>query len=178
MSGKSGGGSKPPRRQGERPALTRVGVEAVQSKSGEVTRRATLEHYTGPLPPPAYLAEYEALHSGLANRIVSMAESQASHRRAMEASVVKANIEAQRQGGRSALIVSLAVLALAAYMAHLGMGGLSLAAVVANLTVLAGVFIGVKGKQQRELSKKQKQETEIPIPSKELQSDAEPSAPK
>ncbi len=54
-----------------------------------VLRAAVLQmerhEFSGPLPPPEVLARYnEALHGG-AERIVALAEEQASHRRRMEA---------------------------------------------------------------------------------------------
>ena len=40
--------------------------------------------FQGPLPPPAVLAQYENIHSGFADRIISMAETQAAHRQSLE----------------------------------------------------------------------------------------------
>jgi uncharacterized membrane protein len=42
------------------------------------------EHYSGPIPRAAELGNYEAVLPGLANRIVTMAEKQAKHRRRLE----------------------------------------------------------------------------------------------
>lgn len=36
--------------------------------------------YTGPIPQPQALAEYEHIHPGLANRLVTMAENEQAHR--------------------------------------------------------------------------------------------------
>lgn len=46
------------------------------------------QRFSGPLPPPALLAEYEQVHPGLADRIASMAET------ALDADVVPAKAEA------------------------------------------------------------------------------------
>lgn len=40
--------------------------------------------FSGPIPPPNILAQYEQLKAGLAERIVIMAESQSQHRKEME----------------------------------------------------------------------------------------------
>lgn len=37
--------------------------------------------FSGPLPPPQVLAQYESILPGSANRILSMAEKQSEHRR-------------------------------------------------------------------------------------------------
>lgn len=44
----------------------------------------THERFAGPLPPPALLGEYEQALPGLAERIVTMAENEGNHRRAVE----------------------------------------------------------------------------------------------
>jgi len=52
----------------------------------------TTTAFTGPLPSPSVLKDYEAVHTGLAERIVVMAERQLEHRMAVE----NAAIETQR----------------------------------------------------------------------------------
>lgn len=47
--------------------------------------------FSGPIPPPEVLAKYDELKSGLAERIVIMAEKQGDHRRSLEAK----NLDAQ-----------------------------------------------------------------------------------
>ncbi|MFN7591166.1 MAG: DUF2335 domain-containing protein [Planctomycetota bacterium] len=118
--------------------------------------------HLGPLPPPEHLAAYEKIQPGFADRIVAMAEKQAVHRQGMESAVVRGNIVAQRMGVIAGLIIALAVIALAAYFASLGMGGLSITALLFDLTALVGVFVGAKRAQRRELAKKREQETEAP----------------
>ena len=43
------------------------------------------EGYSGPIPPPNALRLYEDILEGSANRIITMAENQSSHRQRMEA---------------------------------------------------------------------------------------------
>jgi uncharacterized membrane protein len=47
------------------------------------------EHYSGPLPRPSDLQEYEKIVPGSAERILKMAETQATHRRSMESIVIR-----------------------------------------------------------------------------------------
>lgn len=49
--------------------------------------------YSGPIPAPEALARYEQLTPGLADRIVKMAENEGNHRRSLEVSGQKAQIE-------------------------------------------------------------------------------------
>jgi len=59
--------------------------------SAHLTVSKTTEFH-GPLPPPSVLAEYDRVKSGLAERIVAMAEQQAQHRKEMEREVLAAQI--------------------------------------------------------------------------------------
>lgn len=111
----------------------------------------------GPLPPHEDLAAYERIQPGLADRIVAMAEKNSTHRHAIETAVVEGNIAAQRRGSWFGLIISLAVMVFAAWLAHLGMGGLAIAAVVFEVTVIASIFIGVRIAQARERAKKKRE---------------------
>lgn len=54
-------------------------------------RVAVTTAYVGPIPPPETLAKHEELQTGLAERIVSMAEIQSEHRRQLEAANVSSN---------------------------------------------------------------------------------------
>ena len=48
-------------------------------------------------PPPKYLQEYENISPGFADRIISMAEAEASHRHKIENKVLDADIEISRR---------------------------------------------------------------------------------
>ena len=76
-------------------------------------RSEKLSIFFGPLPHPDTLVAYDAIESGLANRIVTMAEEQAHHDHEMESMSLTAGI---RQSSRAqwlafALALSVAVLA-------------------------------------------------------------------
>ena len=57
-----------------------------EKESQKIVQRA--EFYQGPLPHPAQLEHYESILPGLAERIVTMAESQKEHRHKLESRVV------------------------------------------------------------------------------------------
>ena len=46
--------------------------------------------FSGPIPPPSVLAEYEKMIPGSADRILTMAERQSDHRQKMEAKMIDA----------------------------------------------------------------------------------------
>ena len=53
--------------------------------------------FSGPLPPPSVLEKYEQILPGLADRIVSMAEKEETHRHAQNQIALKAEIELQQK---------------------------------------------------------------------------------
>ncbi len=75
------------------------GNQPQKSNSGNIVRTTQALSYSGPIPPPAMLEEYNRIVPGSADRILRMAEDQTTHRHA------------------------LAALALAAYAIHLGQVG-------------------------------------------------------
>ena len=61
----------------------------------------TQQQFSGPIPPPALLAEYEKIVPGSALRIFNRAETQSDHRIAMEAKVIPAQQDHRRPFFRS-----------------------------------------------------------------------------
>jgi uncharacterized membrane protein len=59
------------------------------------------QFHQGPIPDPHTLARYEQIQAGFAERIISGAEHQATHRQSLEMKITDANIKAVNQ---SALI--------------------------------------------------------------------------
>ena len=82
----------------------------------------------------------EAVPDG-AERVVSMAEKQATHRMTIEAESVTSDYKLARAGQLIGLLVVLAVLALAGYLAYLGATNAAVAAVAIDVVGLAAVFV-------------------------------------
>lgn len=72
------------------------------SRQQEVT-----QSFSGPLPPPVVLREYNDIIPGLADRIVAQAEQQTEHRIRLEAKVINADILKSWAGLVCGLVVSL-----------------------------------------------------------------------
>jgi len=68
-----------------------------ESSSASVVARQIHTEFSGPLPHPSVLAEYEGIQQGFAERIVALAEEEAAHRRKLEEKALDADLEAQRQ---------------------------------------------------------------------------------
>lgn len=112
------------------------------------------EFHSGPLPHPDVLARYNETVQNGAERLMQAFEKQQTHRQELEKKVIFGNVDAEKRGQWMGLGVSLAVLALAAYVAHLGNAWAGGGIAVADIATLAGVFVYGKSKQRKELAEK------------------------
>ena len=106
--------------------------------------------FSGPIPSPQDLANYENVMPGLADRIITRFERQSEHRMELERYVTRTNALRANLGLAVGLVVSLAGLGAAA---ALGLHGHDWAAgiiSVAGLGVLAGVFVYGSNNQKQE----------------------------
>jgi uncharacterized membrane protein len=106
--------------------------EAVSSL--QVTRET---HYSGPLPAPEQLAQYNEVMPGLADRIVRMAEGEATHRRSLEQQLIQIHIEdtkenraIEHQGQHYAAAISIIMI------------GCGTAIILAGHTLTGGLLTG------------------------------------
>ena len=81
-----------------------------------------------------------------------MAESQLKHRQTLETKVVDSNCKAQERGPIYGLSVCLAAIGGGVYLIHAGHEPSGLAAILAPLAGIAGVFIYGKIAQQKQLA--------------------------
>lgn len=65
------------------------------------------EYYSGPLPHPRILKGYEEIVPGAAERILTMAENQASHRQDIEKIAINSNVKDSRLGVIFAFIIGM-----------------------------------------------------------------------
>lgn len=94
----------------------------------------TITVHAGPLPSPATLDQYERVVPGLADRIVSMAESEASHTRRL-----------QSAGQYSGIVIVLVTLALV-FFEKSGAPAVAMTALVS----LAGIFVFARLRVRRD----------------------------
>ena len=76
--------------------------------------------FSGPIPPPNILRQYEDILPGATDRILTMAEAQSKHRQHMEKTVVEGDTKRSAQGLWAGTVIVLATLAFCAYLAKLG----------------------------------------------------------
>lgn len=114
------------------------------------------EQFSGPLPHPKILDAYDKILPGAAERIFSMAECQAEHRRSLELIVIKGDSVRANLGLAAAVGVALISIAAAVYLAVNGHGLVATALVGSNLVAGSTVFIyGTNSRKEERAEKRQ-----------------------
>jgi len=113
-----------------------------------------VSRYSGPLPRPEDLAKYEQVLPGSADRIIRMAEQQATHRQNLEKLVVESNTGIQKWGLVCAFVIALSAIVGGVLLSLKGMSGAGLASIIGALAALVGVFVYGKSAQRKELREK------------------------
>ena len=113
---------------------------------------ATAQTFSWPLPPPEILAKYNNVLPDAAERIISMAENQATHRQRIESKVIESNVKNSRLGLHYGLIIGLAsvVGGVVCILCGHEIGGTILGGT--GLSSLVGVFVygSIQKKKERE----------------------------
>lgn len=138
--------------------------EAAGADEDERTRRVAatvlriveqrISFHRGPLPDPATMREYEGILPGAADRIVAMAERQASHRQTIETHAVTSEFANQRWGTTVGGAVAAAGLVAAGAAAVWGNPLVGLALGVGDIGAI--VFAYVFGIRQRQSEREAK----------------------
>ncbi len=113
-----------------------------------------ISRFSGPLPHPEDLAKYEQVLPGSADRIISMAERQADHRRNLERTVILSNVTLQQWGLACAFVLAMTAISGGIWLSLKGMSGAGLTAIISALAALVGVFVYGKSEQKKELREK------------------------
>jgi uncharacterized membrane protein len=99
------------------------------------------EMYSGPIPPPAIMAEWEKLLPGSADRILKMAEKQSAHRIAIEAKVVDSDVRRSDRGLVFGFIIALVMIIGGLITVGLGHDWAGVAVITGSLIGVVGLFV-------------------------------------
>lgn len=110
--------------------------------------------FSGPLPHPALLDQFERIVPGAAERIIRMAEEQAAHRRGLEKTAVEANAWSQKAGPVFGFIVAMTAILGGFVLVFYGHSTYGIAAIITALASLAAVFVVGRWKQGQERADK------------------------
>lgn len=94
------------------------------------------QSFSGPLPPPEILREYEDIREGFADRIITMAEKQTEHRIDIESYTVRADARRANGGVAAGLFVFLAFVAGSVFLID---GGHSTEGLITGLVPTGGM---------------------------------------
>lgn len=111
--------------------------------------------YSGPLPHPDILRNFEEIVPGSAQRIFIQFEEQSAHRRAMESKVIYSGAFSQRWGTVSASLIGLVGVGGGIWLAHEGMSLVGLTALCGTLASLVSNFLYTRKRQDQERDNKQ-----------------------
>lgn len=117
----------------------------------------SIEATNGPIPPPKMLAGYEEALPGAADRILTMAEKQQSHRFLMESEVVRGNVIAERIGTIAGAFLALVTIVGAMILVGAGKSVEGLALIVTEAAALVLAVRKTKVAGAEELQKKSSQ---------------------
>jgi len=118
--------------------------EATQHIGAMVVEELYEEFHQGPLPAPRQLTAYEQTLPGAAERIMTMAESEQSHRHGSERLIIRSEIVLKFIGQSLAFLSLVAMLALLAYMVREGYPQQAAALGAVMLTGVVGLFLAPK----------------------------------
>jgi uncharacterized membrane protein len=93
--------------------------------------------YSGPLPPPSMLRGYDAVIPGAAERILSLAEREATHRHWLDRTYVNYRF----LGLALAAVIAFGVIGGGIFLIHEDKSAIGLALILGDLALLAGVFV-------------------------------------
>ena len=123
--------------------------------SGQPSGVLVQASWSGPLPPPGALQQYDAVAPGAANRILVMAENVQQHEIDLEKAAsaredmtlsladktLTSDVSQSKRGLWFAFIIALLVIGLGAFLIFLGKEILGLAVTLTPLAALAGLFV-------------------------------------
>lgn len=131
------------------------------SKEERIARRVeqrivqqSMQAFSGPLPPPAMLAQYNDILPNGAERIMQMAERQQEHRHSLEKRVVNSNTFDQRLGLCLGFIIMMSVAGAGVWLISSGRDAAGTAALVASVAGPVTAFIYGRRKQEAERAEK------------------------
>jgi len=125
------------------PTVTRVTLARREEK-----------HFSGPLPPPAILAEYDQVVGGSAEKIIEQFVRQGQHRMELERLVITSDVKRANWGLIAGFVLAITCILGSFYMISLGFEIAGIAVVLASLASLIGAFLYGTHSRKKEREKK------------------------
>lgn len=128
---------------------------------------AVAEYYSGPLPHPEHLEHFDRVLPGAADRILTMAEREQSHRHTWEQRELRSSILTERMGLFGGVLVAIGLIVGAVVCAVYGQTVIGGALVAASaVSMVPSIIKGRDWLNSREPTKKAVVPTKKPSPAK------------
>lgn len=117
----------------------------------------SVEQYSGPLPPPQMLADFDLVLPGSAERILKMVENQAQHRMKIESRVIEGGLINERLGVFAGTALASLIVLVGGALVLAGRSAEGFAAVIVAVggVVSAYVYGDRQRRQEREARRKE-----------------------
>lgn len=99
------------------------------------------EEYSGPIPHPDHLRQYEEISHGSADRLITMAEKQSDHRQETERTVIKAEILYKKRGQIFGFILAIICLICGFVLLFMGKNTEGFSTIIGTIGVMVGAFV-------------------------------------
>ena len=116
----------------------------------QVVRQIRAEMFAGPLPPQDVLKRYNDVLPGAAERILTMAEDQGSHRRGLENRVIDNDISSSKRGSWFAFIIGITAVVGSIVLLAMDKNIAGFVTLITALGTLLGVFIHASRQRKKE----------------------------
>lgn len=107
----------------------------------DTAERIVAGQWSGPLPPPAALEQFERSAPGAADRILGMAEREEDHRHNQEQAMLRSDAQARSRGQWMAFLVAFVIIVGGIWLIYKGKQWEGLVAVLTPLATIIGIFI-------------------------------------
>lgn len=139
-----------------------MGAVSDEKKKADVQQAIMLireESYSGPIPSPRALQEYEGILPGSVDRILKMAESQQEHRMQMENKAISEQLSFNKRGQILGFVIFLIGIGVAILFAYWDMKNFAGIFLTVTMGTLISIFVLGKRDSKKDLEEKSKDQT-------------------
>lgn len=144
------------RRKNNTPKQHQIQRPQSQTREARLDFVVEAEQFSGPIPHPDLLRQYEEIAEGSANRILKMAEEQGAHRRHLERTHLQQAGQRANLGLWLGFVVSIVAIVAGTVIILAGHEAWGFSLILGDILLLAAAFITGKVSQSRERTRKAK----------------------
>jgi uncharacterized membrane protein len=139
-------------RQPEQPPSEQEPQELDQGRSSFSIAQA---HYSGPIPPPSMMAQYNEVIPNGADRIRAMAEEQQNHRHSLEKTVIESDAAQSKRGTQTGGLCLVVAYLTSGFLGYTGHDGAAIAIAGTVSVVFGGAYAAGLWSRRTQLQKKE-----------------------